>query len=112
MVKQFLFSVNWVVQAEAIPRGMGDLLLYDTGDLDLEPLLVQQNPVRRAASKTEDESARVVTAGLFVPATARDLGEGYLKLLASAGRGFCRTRFARSTPKTFWASPAFRNRLR
>ena len=82
MVKQFLFTVNWVVQAEAIPRGMGDLLLYDTGDLDLEPLLVQQNPVRRAATKTDDESARVVTAGLFVPATARDLGEGYLKLLA------------------------------
>ncbi len=82
VVKQFLFSVNWVVSADAIPRGMGDLLLFDTGDLDLDPLLVQLVPARRIASKAEDDSVRVVTAGVFVPATARDLGEGYLKLLA------------------------------
>jgi phytoene dehydrogenase-like protein len=82
VVKQFLFSVNWVVSADAIPKGMGDLLLFDTGDLDLEPLLVQLHAPRRVGSKTEDESTRVVTAGVFVPASARDLGEGYLKLLA------------------------------
>jgi phytoene dehydrogenase-like protein len=82
VVKQFLFAVNWVVSAEAIPRGMGDLLLFDTGDLDLETLLVQLLPARRTSSKAEDDSVRVVTAGVFVPVTARDLGEGYLKLLA------------------------------
>jgi len=82
VVKQFLFTVNWVVTADAVPRGMGDLLLFDTGDLDLEPLLVQVHPARRIGSKAEDESLRVVTSGVFVQATARDLGEGYLKLLA------------------------------
>jgi hypothetical protein len=81
-VKQFLFSLNWVVKADVIPRGMGDLMLYDTGDLDLEPLLVQLHPARRVSTKAEDDSARVVSAGTFLPATARDLGENYLKLLA------------------------------
>jgi hypothetical protein len=82
VVKQFLFAVNWVVRAEAIPRGMGDLLLFDTGDLDLEPLLIQLHSARRVSTKAEDDSARVVSAGVFLPTTARDLGEGYLKLLS------------------------------
>ncbi len=82
VVKQFLFAINWVVDADAIPRGMGDLLLFDTGDQDLEPVLIQVHNARRIGSKAEDDSVRVVTAGVFVPATARDLGEGYLKLLA------------------------------
>jgi len=82
VVKQFLFAVNWVVDADAIPRGMGDLLLFDTGDQDLEPVLIQLHNARRIGSKAEDDAVRVVTAGVFVPATARDLGEGYLKLLA------------------------------
>jgi hypothetical protein len=87
VVKQFLFAVNWVVNAEAIPRGMGDLLLFDTGDADLQPMLVQLHAARRVTSKAEDESLRVVTAGIFLPATARDLGEGYLKLLADKMSG-------------------------
>jgi phytoene dehydrogenase-like protein len=82
VVKQFLFAVNWVVNAEAIPRGMGDLLLFDTGDVDLEPMLVQLHAARRAGTKAEDESVRVVTAGVFLPASTRDLGEGYLKQMA------------------------------
>jgi len=82
VVKQFLFAVNWVVRADAIPRGMGDLLLFHTGDPDLELVLVQLHGARRVGSKADDESARVVSAGAFVPATARDLGEGYLKLIA------------------------------
>src|SRR5262249_12628581 len=40
VVKQFLFAINWVVDAEAIPRGMGDLVLFDTADQDLEPMMV------------------------------------------------------------------------
>src|SRR5229473_5466331 len=29
-VRKFLFSVNWVLRVDALPRGMGDLLLMDT----------------------------------------------------------------------------------
>ncbi len=81
VVKQFLFAINWVIEADAIPRGMGDLALFDTGDQDLEPVLLQLQGARRIGTKSDDDTVRVLTAGVFVPATARDLGEGYLKLL-------------------------------
>src|SRR5215831_2965784 len=81
-VKQFLFSVNWILKAEALPRGMGDLVLMDTQEEDLGPLLVQVFGTRRVAAKSEDEDLRTVCAAAFVPATARDLGDPHLQKLA------------------------------
>jgi len=81
-VKQFLFSVNWVLKVDALPRGMGDLLLMDTKDEDLGPLLVQVFGTRRVGAKSEDEDLRTVCAAAFVPATARDLGDPHLQKLA------------------------------
>lgn len=77
--KQFLFSVNWVVPVDLLPRGMGELLLLETGD-DLETLLVQVHPARKQGGE-EDPSVRVVCAGAFVPASTRELGEPRLEAL-------------------------------
>lgn len=71
--KQFLYAVNWVVPLELLPRGMGELLLMDTGD-DLGTLLVQTHAARKASGE-EDPHAKVVCAGAFVPASTRDMGE-------------------------------------
>ncbi|HEX5746384.1 MAG TPA: NAD(P)-binding protein [Archangium sp.] len=80
-LKSFLFAVNWVVPEAVLPRGMGELLLMDTQDAELGPLLVQQHPARTPEGK-EDPALRVICAGGFVPASVRDLGEGYLQSLA------------------------------
>ena len=81
-IKSFLFSVNWVLPEPALPRGMGELLLVDTPqESDFGRLLVQQHPARDAQGR-EDPALRVVCAGGFVPASIRDLGEGYLQNLA------------------------------
>ena len=80
-IKSFLFAVNWVLPEPLLPRGMGELLLLDTQDAELGPLLVQVHPARTADGK-EDPALRVVCAGGFVPASVRDLGEGYLQSLA------------------------------
>ncbi|ATB37802.1 desaturase [Cystobacter fuscus] len=81
-VKSFLFSVNWVVPEVALPRGMGELLLMDTQqEGELGSLLVQLLPARDHQGK-ENPALRVVCAGGFVPASIRDLGEGYLQNLA------------------------------
>jgi hypothetical protein len=61
---------------------MGDLLLIETGAKDLDPLLVQVQNARKAGSRSEEEKERVVCAGAFVPASARDLGEEHMKVLA------------------------------
>lgn len=79
--KSILFSVNWVVPTNALPRGMGELLLMDTEDSELKPLLIQVHPARTTGGK-EDESLRVVCAGAFVPANVRELGEDHLQALA------------------------------
>jgi hypothetical protein len=79
--KSLLFAVNWVVPEAVLPRGMGELLLMDTQDAELGPLLVQQHPARTADGK-EDPALRVVCAGGFVASSVRDLGEGYLQSLA------------------------------
>jgi phytoene dehydrogenase-like protein len=79
--KSILFSVNWVVPADALPRGMGELLLIQTGDVELTPLLIQVHPARAPGGK-EDESLRVLCAGAFVPASVRELGEEHLQALA------------------------------
>ena len=81
-VKKFLFSVNWVIKSHALPRGMGDLLLVDTGDPELGPLLIQVHGTRRVGAKAEEETLRTVCAGAFIPATARDLGDAHLANLA------------------------------
>jgi len=78
--KSILFSVNWVVPADALPRGMGELLLVDSEDVELKPLLVQVHPARTPGGK-EDETQRVVCAGAFVPASVRDLGEEHMQAL-------------------------------
>jgi phytoene dehydrogenase-like protein len=80
-VKSILFSVNWVVPVEALPRGMGELLLVETEDVELRPLMIQVHPARTPGGK-EDESLRVVCAGAFVPASVRDLGEEHMQALA------------------------------
>lgn len=77
-LKQYLFSVNWVLPAGVLPRGMGDLLLVETGEEDLGPLLVQVSAARKVGSSKE-EPDRVVCAGCFVPASTRDLGEQHLR---------------------------------
>jgi phytoene dehydrogenase-like protein len=77
--RKFLYSVNWVVPADVLPRGMGELVLVDTGD-DLGTLLVQLHGVRRTTGE-EDRLMRVVCAGAFVPASVRELGEPKLHAL-------------------------------
>jgi hypothetical protein len=85
--KSFLFAVNHVLPEAILPRGMGELLMVDTQDAELGPLLVQQQPVRKANGK-EDPSLRVVCAGGFVPSGTRDLGEGFLQVLAQRIDGY------------------------
>jgi phytoene dehydrogenase-like protein len=80
-VKSILFAVNWVVPAEALPRGMGELLLIESQDVELRPLLIQVHPARTPGGK-EDEGLRVVCAGAFVPTSVRDLGEEHMQVLA------------------------------
>jgi phytoene dehydrogenase-like protein len=80
--KSLLFAVNWVVPVEALPRGMGELLLVDTEDKELKPLLIQVHPARLPGGK-EDETLRVVCAGAFVPASVRELGEEHMQALAN-----------------------------
>lgn len=77
--KRFLFAVNWVVPVDLLPRGMGELVLMETGD-DLETLLIQQHGARKANGE-EDPNLRVVCAGAFVPANTRELGEKRLEEL-------------------------------
>ena len=79
--KSLLFAVNWVVPVASLPRGMGELLLVDTDDPELKPMMIQVHPARLPGGK-EDESLRVICAGVFVPATVRELGEDHLKVLA------------------------------
>ncbi|HEX8702758.1 MAG TPA: NAD(P)-binding protein [Myxococcaceae bacterium] len=79
--KSLLFALNWVVPVESLPRGMGELLLVDTEDPEIKPLLIQVHPARTPGGK-EDESKRVICAGAFVPSTVRELGEEHLKVLA------------------------------
>jgi phytoene dehydrogenase-like protein len=79
--KSLLFSVNWVVPVDTLPRGMGELLLVETDDPELNPLLIQVHPARTPGGK-DDESLRVVCAGAFVPTSVRELGEDHMKVLA------------------------------
>lgn len=81
-IKRFLLAVNWVLPAQALPRGMGELLLMDT-DAELGPLLIQVGPTRRVSGEKDEDALRTVCAGAFVPATARELGEEHLRELVS-----------------------------
>lgn len=76
-VKSFLFSVNWVLRSEGLPKGMGELLLLEPRSPTLGPLLVQVSNAR-ALGGGNDPSKKVVCGGAFVPASARDLGEEHL----------------------------------
>jgi len=80
--ESFLFSVNWVMRPQGLPQGMGELLLVEGQGEDEGPMLVQVDGARAAEGKLEDESLRVVCAGTFVPAKARELGEQHLHDLA------------------------------
>jgi len=83
--KSLLFTVNWVVPESALPRGLGELALVDTGDTELGPLLVQVHLARAAPGPggKETEGLRVVCVGAFVPASYRDLGEEHLQGVAN-----------------------------
>ncbi len=74
--KRYLFTVNWVLAEELLPRGMGELLLTRAQD-ELGAMLVQVHRARKANGE-EDPNSRVVCAGVFVPAGTRDLGEEHL----------------------------------
>ncbi|MGA9524237.1 MAG: desaturase [Myxococcaceae bacterium] len=77
--KRYLFTVNWVLAEELLPRGMGELVLT-RGQDELGTMLVQLYPARKANGE-EDPKLRVVCAGVFVPAGTRDLGEAHLEAL-------------------------------
>ncbi len=79
--KQILFTLNQILPERALPRGMGELVLWESDDPELGPMLVQVQPARRSAEPAGEEM-RTVCAAAFVPATARDLGEEHLKTLA------------------------------
>lgn len=79
--RRFLFAVNWVLPPAALPRGMGELVLVDTQDPEVGTLLVQQHAARSVDGK-DDPGHVVVSAGAFLPASARDLGEEHLAALA------------------------------
>ncbi|MGQ0505067.1 MAG: NAD(P)-binding protein [Myxococcaceae bacterium] len=81
--ERFLFAINWVVPERYLPRGMSDLLLLDTGDPELGPLLVDVHAARRSNGQ-EDSENRVVCAGSFIPSKARDLGEQHLRHLVDS----------------------------
>jgi hypothetical protein len=70
-----------VVPTDALPRGMGELLLVESQDVELRPLLVQVHAARTPGGK-EEEGLRVVCAGAFVPTNVRDLGEEHMQVLA------------------------------
>ncbi|MBI3182120.1 MAG: NAD(P)-binding protein [Myxococcales bacterium] len=80
--RKFLFAINWVLPAEVLPKGMGELVLLDTAD-DLSPLLVQVSHARKIGAKADEPKERVVCAGAFVPTSYRDLGEDHLRSLAA-----------------------------
>jgi hypothetical protein len=78
--RKVLFSVNWVVNEKVMPKGMGELLMIEPSDVTLSPLLVQVSRSRKAPGEpppSEDE--RVITAGMFVDANLRDLGENQVQ---------------------------------
>ena len=86
--KSLLFTVNWVVPESALPRGLGELALVDTADQELGPLLLQVHLARTSPGpggkeSKEAEGMRVLCAGVFVPASYRDLGEEHLQGVAS-----------------------------
>ncbi len=80
--KEFLFTVNWVLPARLLPRGMGELVLFSTEDAELPRLLLQTSWARKVGAKADETDALVITAGAFVPAAARELGEDHLRELA------------------------------
>jgi hypothetical protein len=75
--REYLFTVNWVLPRQALPKAMGDLLLLESDDADLGPVLLQTQGVRRANGK-EDEALCTVSAGAFIAQSTRDLGEEHL----------------------------------
>lgn len=79
--KQILFTLNQVLPERALPRGMGDLVLWESDDPELQHVLVQVQPARRTVEASPDEM-RVVCAAAFIPASARELGEDHLKTIA------------------------------
>ncbi len=79
--KQILFTLNQVLPERALPRGMGELVLWESDDAELSPVLIQVQPARRTGEAAGEE-LKVVCAAAFVPATARELGEEHLKTIS------------------------------
>lgn len=80
--KEFLFCLHWVLPASVLPRGMGELLVVDSADAELGPLLVQVQPARKVGAKADEENQRVITIAAFLPESARELGEPHLEQIA------------------------------
>jgi hypothetical protein len=61
-----VLAVHWVLPEEALPRGMGELVLADdVGGIGL--CLLQVSPARRAEARADEPSLRLVTASAVVP---------------------------------------------
>ncbi|MFN0061164.1 MAG: desaturase [Myxococcaceae bacterium] len=76
-IERFMFALNWVVEASALPRGMSDLLLVETSEADFGTILIQASPARLESGK-EDPAHVTLSAGVFLPLAARELGEKYM----------------------------------
>ncbi len=79
--KEILFTLNQIIPERSLPRGMGELVLFETDDAEIPVMLVQVQPARRTMD-AGGEDMRCVCAAAFVPASARELGEDHLKTLA------------------------------
>lgn len=82
-VKELLFTVNWVLPENALPRGMGECLMLQPVDPELSTVLVQVSAAKKAAAADVDPSIKVVSASTFVPASTRELGDDHLLGLAA-----------------------------
>jgi len=60
-------AVHWVLPAEALPQGLGELLLVDDGTA-LGACLIQVGPARRPEGRADEAGLRLVTAMAVVPA--------------------------------------------
>jgi hypothetical protein len=64
---QAVLSVHWVLPAEALPRGLGELALADDVG-GIGACLVQVGPARRADARVDEPTLRLVTGATVVPA--------------------------------------------
>jgi hypothetical protein len=82
--RSYLFTVNLVVRAEAIPPGLGDLGVIVPEEGPVGPILFQVLGARLVDDKADASGQRVIALGAFVPASTRDVADGELRKLADS----------------------------